>query len=175
MEDILIKTKAWIQSFIIKLNLCPFAEYALNQNSIYFKVVSSSKHEDHLITFWDTIQFIQKSDQYNSAILILPYGLEKFDTYLDIYDKANWLLEDTRLDNNFQLASFHPNYLFDNENIASVSHYSNRSPYPIIHVLSVKEVTKAIATHGNTAQIPIDNINTLKALGLKGIKDLLNL
>ncbi len=173
MDNYINTIRVWIQSYVIKLNLCPFASYAFDLDKIHYQSELSQNQTDQLSALWKCIEILNKSDQKTSGILIIPNGLEKLDDYLDLYDKANWLLEDTKLDQKYQLASFHPNYLFENEAPDDISHYTNRSPYPIIHILSVSEVAQAIESHGHTEDIPSNNIQMLKSIGLKKIKDII--
>lgn len=174
MDNYINIIKKWIQSYIIKLDLCPFAFYAFDKDKIFYRTELSIEADKQLQTFWNCITTLNNSKQYTSAILILPKGCEDFDHYLDLYDKANWLLDDTQMNEKYQLASFHPHYLFADEARDSVSHYTNRSPFPIIHILSVDEVSQAIHTHDNTEDIPINNIKTLESKGIQIIKEMLD-
>ena len=107
-------------------------------------------------------------------MLVLPEGLEDFDDYLGLLDDAQMLLEEMGLDGEIQLASFHPDYRFEGEPIDAVSHFTNRAPYPLIHLLRENMVTTALETYPNPERIPERNIQTLERLGLAGIKRLLN-
>lgn len=154
------------------MNLCPFASYAFDKEKILYQTQLSSDHLKQLSSFWNCIESLNSDDYKTSAILIFPNGLDDFEDYLDVYDKANWLLEDTNSNEKYQLASFHPNYLFENEAPDAVSHYTNRSPYPLIHILSVNEVTQAVESHGDTESIPTNNIHMLSSMSLENLKNL---
>jgi len=170
LDQYINKIENWIQSYVIGLNLCPFASFAFNEQKIYYKTELSSDPTEQLKSFWKCIELLNKSEQKTSSILILPNGLDRFDDYLDLYDKSNWILEDSMLFETYQLASFHPQYLFENEAKDSLSHYTNRSPLPIIHILSVDEVSSAIKSHGHTEKIPFNNIKKLNSMGITQIK-----
>ncbi|NNE15841.1 MAG: DUF1415 domain-containing protein [Saprospiraceae bacterium] len=173
MNNCIDQTKQWINRFVIGQNLCPFAAKALELDSIHFYSTNSLEELDILQSFWKVILDINQSDKFNSALYILEQACKDFDAYLNILDKANWLLEDTELNQKYQLASFHPDYIFKDKDKDDVSNYTNRSPYPIIHILSVDEVSKAVASHPNIDDIPIRNISHLESLGLEKIKFLL--
>ena len=98
MDNYINTIRVWIQSYVIKLNLCPFASYAFDLDKIHYQSELSQNQTDQLSALWKCIEILNKSDQKTSGILIIPNGLEKLDDYLDLYDKANWLLEDTKLD-----------------------------------------------------------------------------
>lgn len=101
-----------------------------------------------------------------TSLLIITEGLEDFNEYLDIIYALEAALMADGLDEEIQVASFHPEYTFEGTQKDHLENYTNRSPYPMIHFLKVDEVAKAIASHPNTDTIPEENKKTLQAVGL---------
>ena len=99
---------------------------------------------------------------------------EEFDDYLEFLDDAQTALEEMGLAGEIQLASFHPDYCFEGEPVDAVSHFTNRAPYPLIHLLRETMVSTALETYPNPERIPERNIQTLERLGLAGIERLLH-
>jgi len=100
-----------------------------------------------------------------TSLLMFPHGLQTFDDYLDLLDWFQELLEQSDLSDHVQLASFHPRYQFDEVAEHDLSHFTNRAPYPTIHLLRQAQMTKALAHVQNPEQIFVDNIATLERLG----------
>lgn len=132
--------------------------------------------EDQLIAFWKEIEVLENAapEEISNTILIFHEGLDDFNEYLELYDMAEQLLIDQNKNGVFQLASFHPAYQFGNTHYNDVSNYTNRSPFPFIHILRIKEVEEAINNYPNIEDVPLRNIKTMKKLGVKGIEKILN-
>ena len=107
-----------------------------------------------------------------TSLLMFTQGLEEFDDYLDLLDWFQQLLEQAKLTEDVQLASFHPQYQFDGVAPDDLSHFTNRSPYPTIHLLRQDQVTKTLAHVSDPEKIYLDNIETLKKLGRRQVEAL---
>ena len=109
-----------------------------------------------------------------TSVLVFPEGLEQFEDYLGFLDDAQTVLEEMGMAGEIQIASFHPDYRFEGEPLDAVSHFTNRAPYPLIHLLRETMVTNALDTYPSPERIPERNIQTLERLGLAGIEGLLH-
>ena len=107
-------------------------------------------------------------------MLVFPEGLDEFDDYLGFLNDAQTVLEEMGLAGEIQIASFHPDYRFEGEPEDAVSHFTNRAPYPLIHLLRETMVSTALETYPNPERIPERNIQTLERLGLASIERLLH-
>lgn len=107
-----------------------------------------------------------------TSLLIFPKGLEVFDDYLDVLDWFQQLLEQADLTHYVQLASFHPQYQFEGVAFDDLSHFTNRAPYPVIHLLRQTQVTKALEQITDPHKIYEDNIETLNQLGREKVESL---
>lgn len=170
-EAIIDKSKKWVERFVIELQLCPFAKLPYDKNQVRFEVCIETETEAQLMAFWNEIELLIKTsrEKISNTILIYPNGLNDFEKYLDLYFLAENLLTDQNKNNQFQLASFHPDYQFENTEKDDVTNYTNRSPFPFVHILRIGEVAEAIESYPDVEMVPERNKNKLKKLGLEGI------
>ena len=112
--------------------------------------------------------------EVQTSLLIYPYGLESFDAYLDFLAIAEELLQVQAYEGIFQLASFHPQYCFDGALLDDPANYTNRSPYPMLHLLRESSLEKALANYPEPEKIPQHNIALTRQLGLATLEKLLN-
>jgi len=175
-ERAIARVRAWIERFVVDLNLCPFARPVVSTDALRIVACESASPEaiaTPLITEFDLLSQSSESD-IATSVLVFPEGLEDFDDYLGFLDDAQTLLEEMGLGGEIQIASFHPDYRFEGEPVDAVSHFTNRAPYPLIHLLRETLVTNALDAYPNPERIPERNIQTLERLGLAGIESLLN-
>jgi hypothetical protein len=107
-----------------------------------------------------------------TSLLMFTRGLEKFSDYLAVLDWFQEILERAELTEHIQLASFHPQYQFEGVAANDLSHFTNRSPYPTIHLLRQSQMTKALAHVSDPKKIYLDNIKTLNELGRQRVEAL---
>ena len=170
--DFIDKTKSWIQTFVIGLNICPFASLPFREDKIRYRLEESERPEKLVETLMEELDFLQKNknEEIETSILIHPNVLSGFLDYNDFLSIAEAVLEEMNLEGVIQIASFHPDYQFAGEGKNVPSNYVTRSPFPMLHLLRESSVTRAVEIHPNTEQIPFDNIQKLNDLGLEKIK-----
>lgn len=161
---------------VVGQQLCPFARVPFEQNLICYKVVDSTDIETQLLEFWKTIEEVENtpSNIISNALVIFPNGLNDFYDFLDLFDLSEKLIVDQNKNQVFQMASFHPQYQFEDAAKNDVTNYTNRSPHPMMHILRIKEVAGAIASHPNIDDVPEENKKRLKELGLEGIEKIID-
>jgi hypothetical protein len=170
-KDIIQQTKNWVKDIVIGLNLCPFAAKPFNDNTIDYIV--ASKHNDkplieqHLHQLADCFSRLGDTTDIETCLLILPDGYERFDDYLELLYFSNLLLEDLNYSGIYQLASFHPAYLFEDSTEDDVSNFTNRSPYPMLHIIREHSLEKAIASYPDIEDVPVNNIKKLQEIGIE--------
>jgi len=173
-QEVIAKVKVWLHEVVIGLGLCPFAFEVYSKDQILYRVLSFRSAEDFLKSFSSCLKSIlDKNSRYSTALIIVKEGLENFEDYLSVYHAMEACLDNNQLQDTFQLASFHPDYQFEDTDSDDVSNYTNRSPYPILHILKSETVEQAIDSHPDINQVPIDNIATMKKLGIEGMVQLL--
>ena len=169
------KTLRWVKDFVVGLNLCPFARPLLASDALRVTVCEATEDEVVAGALLDEIELIQKASEAEIAttLVVFPNALRGFDTYLAFLDGAQQLIEEMDLLGVLQLASFHPDYQFAGEPIGAASHFTNRAPFPMIHLLREDMVTRALETYPNPEQIPERNIQKLDDLGRERLQQML--
>ena len=170
-QEVIQQTKHWIQSVVIELNLCPFASQVFIQDQIQYTVIEHDDTEQVLHQLADTFKHLNNNKQTETSLLIFPQGYAEFNDYLALLDLGNLLLDDLNYTGIFQLASFHPQYCFEGSEDSDASNFSNRSPYPMLHILREDSIEAAISGyndgHYNIEDVPQNNINRLQAIGFE--------
>lgn len=164
------QTLKWISSFVIGYNLCPFAKGTVNKGKLRIITSDHKKQALALEDLMSEIHFLDENPTIETSLLVFSQGFKDFFAYLDLVDLAEELLNQLEYDGIYQIASFHPDYYFVDTNPEDVTNYTNRSPYPMLHLLREESLDKAIEAYGDTANIPERNSDTLRQLGLATIK-----
>jgi len=164
-------TRKWIENLVIGLGLCPFASRVYFDDRIRFSTKSVIQTESLVNCFNEEIQCILDGT-CDTSIIILNDGPEQFQDYLDLLDVFKALIKKEKLTEEVQLAKFHPKFQFENTQENDIENYTNRSPFPLIHILKVQDVADAIANHPDISSVPKTNIETMKQLGLQKLLEL---
>lgn len=172
-EQIKQQTLAWIRTFIIHYNICPFAKHTVNQETLVIDLAQPDNVEQALEAMMATIVRMDERAEIETILLLFPEIFSNFNDYLDFVYLAEELLSLSGYEGIYQLATFHPDYCFADVSVTDVSNYTNRSPYPMLHILRERSIEKAIDYYGDTCQIPENNISTMHQLGLDKVKALL--
>ncbi len=154
----------WIESAVIGLNLCPFAESVFKQRRINYTISESRDIEALMFELYEEVDRLQESDDFDTTLLIIPSQLLEFEDYNESLNRVDALLEANAWTGEFQIASFHPYYRFQDTQYDARENWSNRSPYPIYQILRESSVTSATKNYPGTDQIPVNNIHTLNSL-----------
>ena len=160
-------TTEWLEKIVIGLNLCPFAKAVHVKNQIRY-VVSSANNSDVLLADLKKelcLLVAADPEQIETTLLIHPEMLTDFVEYNDFLSVCESAIEELELDGILQVASFHPQYQFADTKIDDVTNYTNRSPYPMLHLLREASVTRALESFPDAAGIYKKNIATLQKLG----------
>lgn len=168
-------TACWLEKIVIGLNLCPFAAQPWAKKQVRIAISNGITEDDLARDFLTELQRLIESneDVLATTLLVMPEHLKSFESYLDFLDLAQQLLEQAELEGEIQLASFHPEYLFEGENEQMPSVYTNRSPHPMLHLIREAQMEDALTKYPNPEQIPDNNIEKMNELGLDTIKEML--
>ena len=166
-QKIISRVHYWIEEAVIGLNLCPFAKSIYQQHKLRC-VVSESDRVDALIReLYQQCQYLIETPEIEATLLIIPNQLQEFADFNQILDQVDALIEAYAWSGVFQVASFHPGYQFDNTRFADRENWSNRSPFPILHILRESSVEQALSRYQNPEEIPEANIKKLKTMADK--------
>ena len=175
LEQVDRRVRAWLEQFVVGLNVCPFARPVVSSEALRVVVCEATQHQDITAAFMTELDLIQRSSESMVAttLLAIPYALRDFEEYLDFIKEAESLLEAVGLSGVIQLASFHPEYQFEGEPAESAGHYTNRAPFALIHFLREEMMTRALDQFPDPEHIPLRNIQRLEAMGAATIKQML--
>lgn len=174
-QQVCLDTRSWLERLVVGLNLCPFAAPVIARDQLRLAVCAAPDRDAQLRALLQELDLLQRSDEETIAttLLIFSGGPDDFDDYLDLLAMAEDLLEQAQLDGIIQIASFHPRYVFADSSDDDPANCSNRSPWPMLHLLREAQLTRVLASFPHPEQIPLDNIARLRALGAAGIAALL--
>ena len=169
-EPILAATKKWLERAVIGLGLCPFAANVLLRDQIRYRVSTQDSTTGLLQDLSCELQFLRDTDpqRCETSLLIHPHVLSNFFDYNEFLNEADEAVFELGLTGELQIASFHPAYQFAGCAPDDIENYSNRSPYPMLHLLREASVARAVATFPGINEIGSNNISTLRRLGKAG-------
>ncbi|QPF75474.1 DUF1415 domain-containing protein [Roseateles sp. DAIF2] len=167
-------TQHWLEKAVIGLNLCPFAKSVHVNQRLRYVVSEAMTPEELLQELARELLFLRRADpdEIETTLVIHPLVLQDFLDFNDFLGAADALVEDLELDGELQIANFHPDYQFGGTEPEDISNYTNRSPYPTLHLLRETSIERAVETMPDTDAIFENNIATLEKLGLEGWKAL---
>lgn len=171
-DQIIAQTKSWVKDIVIGLNFCPFANKEFINETIRYVVDDSDDFEINLTTFLTELHFLDKSE-FETSLLIFPESYSDFQDYLDLVDTANDILIEFGYEGVYQIASFHPEYRFEHTKKEDAANYTNRSPYPMLHIIREASLEKAISSYENVDKIPENNEKLAREKGIKYFETIL--
>ena len=156
----------WVDEWVIGHNFCPFARPTRTKNTLRTVVCEATSWSAVYERLYDECQLLLANADISTTLLALTQAGSDFNEYLDLLEGANRLIENENWQGVFQLASFHPDYLFAGEPIDSPTHYTNRSPLPMLHLLRESEVSLAIPSQAEADEIVARNQRKLEQMGI---------
>lgn len=166
-------TRIWLKTFIIEYGICPFAKRELERGSIHFKVNQDTETAACLLDLMLECDRLDKDPTIETTLLIYGRAFARFDDYLDFLELAEMLLIDQGYEGIYQLASFHPHYCFEGADHDDAANCTNRSPYPMLHLLRESSIERALTAYPHPEAIPERNIALMRKLGVANVKTLM--
>ena len=168
--DVLSQTVAWLEKAVIGLNLCPFAKGVHVKGQIHYVISHSVEPADLLDDLAIELTALQAIDpqQRDTTLLIAPLCMPEFWEFNDFQTRANKVLRKLGLEGILQIANFHPDYQFGDAAADDIENYTNRSPYPILHLLRESSIERAVDAFPEAEMIFEKNMETLRKLGHEG-------
>jgi len=172
--EIISATRKWVEDVVVGYNLCPFAKRELVRNRVRF-VVSEAKTEDELLqALHSELQRLEDEPEIETTLLIHPGVLQDFGPYNEFLDAADGLLAYLDMEGVYQIASFHPDYQFAETEPDAAENYTNRSPFPMLHLLREASLEAAIDSYPDVDGIPERNIELMNELGSDKMRSILH-
>ncbi|MBS1613080.1 MAG: DUF1415 domain-containing protein [Bacteroidetes bacterium] len=164
-QTLIDNTKKWIQDVVIGCNFCPFAAKEVKQGTVRYHVEEDDDLNACLQVFLNECELLDTNPEIETTIIILPIGFDEFEDYLDLVECAEEILEENGYEGTYQVATFHPNYCFEGEEADDASNFTNRSPYPMLHILREESVERALERYPDAEGIPQRNIDFARTKG----------
>ena len=170
-KEVIAITRRWVETWVIGLNLCPFAAQPVRRDIVRYRVTEATDEPGLIREFLDELNTLNASspDDVSTTLFIIPDALADFYDFNDFRELAEDLIADAGAEEIYQLASFHPDYQFADTKADAASNFTNRAPYPVLQLLREDEVEAAISAHPDPESIPEDNIRLMESLGLQEI------
>jgi hypothetical protein len=165
-QTVIDQTRKWIKEVVIGCNFCPFAAREIKRNSVVFHVVMKATDHSALEKLAQSFEQLDRDTDTETIIIIFPDAFSDFFNYLDLHAVSEALLAELNYEGVYQIATFHPEYLFSGTETDDPANYTNRSPYPMLHILRESSVSKAVDSVPDADQIPLNNIAFAKQKGL---------
>ena len=172
-QAIISQSKRWLEKVVIGLNFCPFAKKEFERQSIRYVIDSSASQKEALNTLIDELSLLDNKAEIETTLLIYDHAYQHFDDYLDWLAVASSLVEKSAYRGIYQVASFHPNYCFEGEELDDPANFTNRSPYPMLHILRESSLEKVLRLYPQPELIPQRNIDKSRELGVNYLQNLL--
>ena len=173
-QTVIDATRIWLEKAVIGLNLCPFAKAVYVKNQIRY-VVSHARHTDQFLEELDSeLERLANTDpeEIDTTLLIHPTLFPEFSVFNDLLDLAETAPEALSLEGVLQVASFHPDFQFADTQPDDMSNYTNRSPYPTLHLIRESSIARAAESFPDPSVIFERNIEVVNELGPEGWKGL---
>jgi hypothetical protein len=169
-EAVVAATRRWVERAVIGLNLCPFAKAVHVKGQVRYVVSAATDEEALLQDLVRELHALADADpqQVDTTLLIHPHVLGDFLDFNDFLDAADAALGQLGYDGVLQIASLHPRYQFANTGSEDIGNYSNRSPYPTLHLLREDSIDRAVDAYPDAETIGDRNVTTLEKLGHDG-------
>ncbi|WP_265616037.1 DUF1415 domain-containing protein [Alteromonas aquimaris] len=162
--------KQWLDEIVIGQNFCPFARFVRDNKQIRFVEHQQQTIESAMLVLQEEIQRLEADNETATTLIVFSKGFVDFNDYLDLLDIANEMLEQWGYWGKYQLASFHPDYLFEGEAVGSASHYTNRAPFPILHLLRERDIETVLTNYPHPEKIYENNKIRSLELGVNYFK-----
>jgi uncharacterized protein len=165
-QKIIEQTKKWIADVVVACHFCPFAAQVIKEKKVYYEVATDTAMEGCLSAVVRELTRLDDDNAIETTFLIFPEAFAQFDDFLGLVALAEQRLKQKRYVGIYQLASFHPLYRFADATDNDAANYTNRSVYPMLHLLREASIDKALEQYKNPENIPLANIALARGKGL---------
>lgn len=169
-EIVIAATRRWLERAVIGLNLCPFARAPYTKDRVRIVVSPAQDEEALLLDLCEELQRLAATDEVEveTTLLVHPHVLADFLDFNDFLDVADAALEQMNLEGELQIASFHPDYEFADAPLGDAANFTNRSPFPTLHLLRESSIERAVEAVDDTDAIYERNVARLREMGVAG-------
>ena len=166
--------REWLRTVIVKYNFCPFARKEMENNTIHYHISGATTSEDAVMETLEQCQVLNQHPEIETTLVSFEVGFCDFADFLDLIDLANALLVAQGFEGTYQLAHFHPDYVFADSTDDDAANYTNRAPYPTLHIIREESMEHALESYDDPESIPENNMRLARRKGADFWQDLLN-
>lgn len=176
-EVVQCNTLGWIRDIVVGLNLCPFAAHSLASDKL--SVLVARGDDDESVIASVLLELILRVETPGTTVVVAPEcHPDNFLEYLEVANCIESLMDEHELTGDVQLATFHPSFEFGGSGPDGVDNYTNRSPYPMFHILREEEVGAAVdKLNGDAGKVWRRNVTLMELmedrLGRQGVADVM--
>lgn len=172
-QEVIAQTEKWLRSVVIEHSFCPFAQREFAAGRIRYVVINGQGMANSLHALIEECEKLDQDASIETSLLVYPEAYQRFDDYLDLVAMAEDLLAEQGYEGIYQVASFHPDYCFDGEEESDAANFTNRSPYPVLHLLREASLEAALEAYpGDPTKIPERNIKLAREIGEPALRAL---
>lgn len=173
-QRVIAQTKEWVNNVIVAHNYCPFAKREIDKGSVRYQVIHETEFNSLLESVIKECIWLDQNDKTETTLIIFPSNLNEFNLFLDCLALTEDLIVSQGYDGIYQIASFHPDYCFQGAEENDPANYTNRSPYPMFHLIREASIKVALENHPDPDSIPERNIEYAREKGIDKMKALLD-
>lgn len=168
--DAVADTRRWLERAVVGLNLCPFAKAVLVKEQVHFAATAAGDAAGVLEDFERELHDLVACgpQQRDTTLLVIPHGFGDFLEFHDLTGRAERLVRKRGFEGTVQVASFHPRFVFAGAEEDDITNFTNRAPWPTLHLLREESIARAVAAFPDAAAIYEANMETLRRLGRAG-------
>jgi len=172
--EIIARTQVWLERAVIGLNLCPFAKSVFVKKQIRYALTAATTADELLAELENELKLLAATEpaELDTTLLIHPQAMTDFLDFHFFLGEVDALIRNLGYEGVFQIASLHPQYEFAGSDPDDIANFTNRSPYPTLHLLRESSIDRAVAAFPDAADIFERNIETMERLGHEGWKKL---
>lgn len=172
-QEVIAQMQLWLRSVVIEHNFCPFAKREEQAGRVHYAVVGGVGMANSLHALIEECEKLDQDASIETSLVIYPDAYQRFEDYLDLVAMAEDLIVEQGYEGVYQVASFHPDYCFDGEDESDAANFTNRSPYPVLHLLREESLDKALEAYsGDPEEIPVRNIKRAREMGEPALRAL---
>lgn len=160
------QTREWVSSVIVKYNFCPFARKEVESNCIHYQTSGATSIDDAVMEMIEQCLELDQLPERETTLLMFEQGFTDFEEFLDLVDLANALLVAQGFEGKYQIANFHPDYVFADSDDSDAANYTNRAPFPTLHLIREASMSAALDEYNEPESIPEHNINLARRKGI---------
>ena len=160
------QTREWVSSVIVKYNFCPFARKEVENNCIHYIVSNANTIDDAVMDMLEKCIELDRERERETTLIMFDNGFSDFEDFLDLVDLANALLVAQGFEGKYQIANFHPDYVFADSDETDPANYTNRAPFPTLHLIREASMSEALENYDEPESIPEHNINLARRKGI---------